>query len=200
MILTEFVGMKAEQNKPKSGLPYSRRVRPTTAEAINELDHRTEHAAWYSRDDKLLAAIQKHARSVRGCKAISVLQAGSLFGNSEYELIEMEDTSHWAWTHWDLRSREVPVGGKATIDIDLVNALWLLRRQNPRLRCIDDQPATDRGRYQTLYIATATDGEWLIRRSLGAGEPLENVWETVAAAILQGAIAARKQATNRKTT
>ena len=185
--------MKAEENPPKSGTPYSRRVRSAAAEAIHEADRKAAHAAWYSRNDKLLAAIQKHARSLRRCKAISVLQAGSLFGNSEYELVEMEDAGHWAWTHWDQRSRKLPVGGRATMRIDLVNALLLLRRQSPRLRCVDEQPATDRGRYQVLYIATATDGEWLIRRSLLTGEPHDNVWETLAAATLQAAITARRQ-------
>jgi hypothetical protein len=168
---------------PRSGLPYAR-------------------LRGWSANDAILEAMQKHARRTRGCHAISMCHGGS---NAEYELVELEDLSHWAWTYWnDEEPAEPPTGGPVTLGIDLVRALSQLRSQHPTLRCVDDQPEKAvsevqgrsgnalPGRYRTLFIATPLDGEWLIRSSMVLDEPSEDAWESAAAATVHGAIAARR--------
>ena len=175
--------MKAKGGSLRSGLPYAR-------------------LRGWSANDAILEAIQKHARRTRGCRAISMCHGGS---NAEYELMELEDRSHWAWTFWNgAQPAEPPTGGPVTIGIDLVEALSELRSQHPNLRCIDDRPEAGiidihsvpghppRGKYRTLFIATPFDGEWLIRGSMLLDEPSEDAWESAAAATVHGAIAARR--------
>jgi len=127
--------------------------------------------------------------------------------NAEYELMELEDMSHWAWSYWNGNEpADHPTGGPAAVSINLVEALSRLRSQHPTLRCVDDQPVAGiteappghppTGKYRTLFIVTPLDGEWLIRRSMVVGEPTEDAWEAAAAATVHGAIAARRQFTS----
>jgi hypothetical protein len=125
--------------------------------------------------------------------------------NAEYELMELEDLSHWAWTYWNGKEpAEPPAGGPVAVDIDLVEALSNLKSQHPSLRCVDDYPEAGivdfhsrpghppGGKYRTLFIATPFDGEWLIRGSMLLDEPSQDAWESAAAATVHGAIAARR--------
>jgi hypothetical protein len=125
---------------------------------------------------------------------------------AEYELIEMEDMSHWAFSYWnDEEPAQEPVGGPVAVSIDLVSSLARLRAQHRKLHCVDDHPQAGildvhrslrqpaQGKYRTLFIATPTDGDWLIRRSLILNEPTEWAWESIAAATVHGAIAARRK-------
>jgi hypothetical protein len=181
-----FSDVRVGEMSPRSGLPYAR-------------------LRGWGANDAILEAIQEHARQTRYCRAISMCHGGS---NAEYELIELEDFSHWAWTYWNGEPAEPPTGGPVAIGIDLVTALSQLRAQHRKLRCVDDQPEVPyieghawlghprRGKYRTLFIATPCDGEWLIRGSMILNEPSEWAWESAAAATVHGAIASRRQASD----
>ncbi len=164
-----------------SGMPY----RPDlafTAEIEDSYSSQPRDTGWFRWNDAVLDAVQRHARATPRCLAVSLLIAGTGFGDMDCELIEMEGPEYWAWTWWG-RESGPPTGGRSSSGLDLRAALSALRSQSEGLRRIDNSSA--QGRLKTLFIATPEQGEWLIRRSNLRNEPDGNTWESVAATTFQ---------------
>lgn len=173
----------------ESGLPYDRNFAATIDDIEDNYPPQSRHQGWFRHNDEMLANMQEHVRATPGCRAISVFLAGSMFGNADYELIELHGPAYWAWT-WFRPEDEAPMGGPTPTGPDLVAALAAMRSQNPQLRCIQE-PDVEHGRYKTLLISTASDGDWLIRRSPVTDAPTGDAFDSVAVATFIGAKVAR---------
>jgi hypothetical protein len=173
----------------ESGLPYDCDFAIAVNDIHNGYTPHPRHTGWFRHNDEMLAKMQEHVRWTPGCRAISVFLAGTGFGGADYELIELDGPEYCAWT-WFRPSDEAPTGGPTPTGPDLVAALAAMRFQNPRPRRIQE-PDDHRGRYKTLLIATASDGEWLIRRSLVTDAPTDDAFDSVAVATFIGARVAR---------